>query len=91
MTSTAEKLLERLRSKTTGWVRRDLEKILRGHGFTGKTRRHGVGWWHPSDPAGTYVLVARDRQAKQYTARNVLIAVEKVARPGDTHDATNGS
>lgn len=82
MTSTAEKLLARLRRTTTGWSRQELLQLLEGHNFVRRrTARHGELLSHPDHPERSVVLIPRDRESKQYVARRVLQVIELVIVP----------
>ena len=80
MSSTsARKLLQRLRRTVGGWTPEKLSQILDGYGFTRKKEsRHGTFFEHPSYPEWATVIIPRHRTLKNWVARDVLNKVERV-------------
>jgi hypothetical protein len=77
--SSAAKLLARLRDTKVGWTPRELYQVLEGHGFTRKKQaRHGTFFEHPDYPADTTVIIPRHTPCKTWVAVKVLKAVESV-------------
>jgi len=77
--SSAAKLLTRLRDTKAGWTPRRLYQVLEGHGFTRrKQARHGTFFEHPDYPVETTVIIPRHTPCKTWVAVKVLKAVEFV-------------
>lgn len=77
--SSAAKLLAKLRDTKVGWTPDELSQVLEGHGFTRKRQaRHGVLYEHPAVPADSTVIIPRHTPCKTWVAVKVLKAVDLV-------------
>jgi len=76
MSSSAEKLLERMRRSRTGWKRADLDTLYTGFGFE---IRHGASHdivWHPEFPQLRRVLPRHTRLAEVYVKQAIKLVDE---------------
>ena len=71
--------MEKLRASTAGWSPAALAQILEGYEFTRKKEaRHGTFFEHPSYPEWSTVIIPRNRNLKNWVARQVLEKVERL-------------
>jgi len=88
MSSSAEKLLERMRRSRTGWKRADLDTLYTGFGFQ---IRHGGSHdivWHPDYPHLRDTL-ARHRKMPPVYVTDAIKLIDELRRMQDEQEESH--
>lgn len=73
----AQKLLERMRSSSSGWGQKDFERLLSGFGFEWKEGKKHRIYFHPKFP-NLWISIPRHNSLKAWVARDVVKLIDEL-------------
>jgi hypothetical protein len=86
--SSARKLLERMRSTSSGWGQADFERLFTGFGFDSKGKKHTI-YFHPQFP-DLVMGVPRHNKLKEWVARDAVKLIDELIVRSEKNEVSNG-